>query len=165
MKMKKEVVPATEKTYWVAEDGRMFNTEEECFAYEKSSDIRAVMVERCFYIANSYESETEYWFIMGKEATPTYLISFLEYSLRIYISSWQKKILAKACLEQKKEKKDQKYYLIGLKIDDNGDNNTFEVLTIDSAEEETKDAIDNYSQILKEYATLKERLAVFPESI
>lgn len=162
MKMQKEVVPATEKTYWVAEDGRMFNTEEECFAYEKSSDIRAVMVQRCFYISNSYESETEYWFIMGEEATPTYLISFLEYSLRIYISSWQKKTLAKACLEQKK---DQKYYLIGLKIDDSGDNASFEILTIDSAEEETKDAIGNYSQILKEYSALRERLAVFLESI
>ena len=162
MKMQKEVVPATEKTYWVADDGRMFNTEEECFAYEKSSDIRAVMVQRCFYISNSYESETEYWFIMGEEATPTYLISFLEYSLRIYISSWQKKTLAKACLEQKK---DQKYYLIGLKIDDSGDNASFEILTIDSAEEETKDSIGNYSQILKEYSVLRERLAVFPESI
>lgn len=162
MKMQKEVVPATEKTYWVAEDGRMFNTEEECFAYEKSSDIRAVMVERCFYIANSYESETEYWFIMGKEATPTYLISFLEYSLRIYISSWQKKTLAKACLEQKKG---QEYYLIGLKIDEHGDNTSFEILTIEEAEETTKDAIGNYNQILKEYATLRERLAVFPESI
>ena len=162
MKMQKEVVPATEKTYWVAEDGRMFNTEEECFAYEKSSDIRAVMVERCFYITNSYESETEYWFIMGKEATPTYLISFLEYSLRIYISSWQKKTLAKACLEQKKG---QEYYLIGLKIDEHGDNTSFEILTIEEAEETTKDAIDNYNQILKEYATLRERLTVFPESI
>lgn len=162
MKIEKEAIPAQERTYWVAEDGRRFSTEEECFAYEKSSDIRAVMVQRCFYISNPYESETEYWFIMGEEATPTYLISFLEYSLRIYISSWQKKTLAKACLEQKKG---QKYYLIGLKIDDNGDNATFEVLTIDSAEEETKDAIDNYSQILKEYATLKERLAVFPDSI
>lgn len=162
MKMQKEVVPATEKTYWVAEDGRMFNTEEECFAYEKSSDIRAVMVERCFYITNSYESETEYWFIMGKEATPTYLISFLEYSLRIYISSWQKKTLAKACLEQKKG---QEYYLIGLKIDEHGDNTSFEILTIEEAEETTKDAIDNYNQILKEYAALKEKLAVFPESI
>lgn len=162
MKIEKEAIPAQERTYWVAEDGRRFSTEEECFAYEKSSDIRAVMVQRCFYISNPYESETEYWFIMGEEATPTYLISFLEYSLRIYISSWQKKTLTKACLEQKKG---QKYYLIGLKIDDNGDNATFEVLTIDSAEEETKDAIDNYSQILKEYATLKERLAVFPDSI
>lgn len=162
MKIEKEAIPAQERTYWVAEDGRRFSTEEECFAYEKSSDIRAVMVQRCFYISNPYESETEYWFIMGEEATPTYLISFLEYSLRIYISSWQKKTLAKACLEQKKG---QKYYLIGLKIDDNGDNATFEVLTIDSAEEETKDAIDNYSQILKEYATLKERLTVFPDSI
>ena len=161
MKMKKEVVPATEKTYWVAEDGRMFNTEEECFAYEKSSDIRAVMVERCFYIANSYESETEYWFIMGKEATPTYLISFLEYSLRIYISSWQKKTLAKACLEQKKG---QEYYLIGLKIDEHGDNTSFEILTIEEAEETTKDAISNYNQILKEYATLRERLSIFPKT-
>lgn len=162
MKTEKEVIPAQEKTYWVADDGRRFSTEEECFAYEKSSDIRAVMVQRCFYISNPYESETEYWFIMGEEATPTYLISFLEYSLRIYISSWQKKTLAKACLEQKKG---QKYYLIGLKIDDNGDNATFEVLTIDSAEEETKDAIGNYNQILKEYAALRERLTVFPESI
>ena len=162
MKMQKEVVPATEKTYWVAEDGRMFNTEEECFAYEKSSNIRAVMVERCFYITNSYESETEYWFIMGKEATPTYLISFLEYSLRIYISSWQKKTLAKACLEQKKG---QEYYLIGLKIDEHGDNTSFEILTIKEAEETTKDAIGNYNQILKEYAALRERLAVFPDSI
>lgn len=162
MKTEKEVIPAQEKTYWVAEDGRRFSTEEECFAYEKSSDIRAVMAQRCFYISNPYESETEYWFIMGEEATPTYLISFLEYSLRIYISSWQKKTLAKACLEQKKG---QKYYLIGLKIDDNGDNASFEVLTIDSAEEETKDAIGNYNQILKEYAALRERLTVFPESI
>lgn len=162
MKTEKEVIPAQEKTYWVADDGRMFNTEEECFAYEKSSDIRAVMIERCFYIANSYESETEYWFIMGKEATPTYLISFLEYSLRIYISSWQKKTLAKACLEQKKG---QEYYLIGLKIDEHGDNTSFEILTIEEAEETTKDAIGNYNQILKEYATLRERLAVFPESI
>lgn len=162
MKIEKETIPAQEKTYWVAEDGRRFSTEEECFAYEKSSDIRAVMVQRCFYISNSYENETEYWFIMGEEATPTYLISYLEYSLRIYISSWQKKTLAKACLEQKK---DQKYYLIGLKIDDNGDNATFEVLTIEEAEEGTKDAIDNYSQILKEYSALRERLAVFPESI
>ena len=115
MKMQKEVVPATEKTYWVADDGRMFNTEEECFAYEKRADIRAVMLERCFYIPNPHESETEYWFIMGEEATPAYLLSYIEYSLRIYISSWQKKTLAKACLEQKK---DQKYYLIGLKIDE-----------------------------------------------
>ena len=162
MRIEKEVIPAQERTYWVAEDGRRFSTEEECFAYEKSSDIRAVMVQRCFYIFNSYENETEYWFIMGEEATPTYLISYLEYSLRIYISSWQKKTLAKACLEQKKN---QKYYLIGLKIDDSGDNASFEILTIDSAEEETKDAIGNYNQILKEYAILKERLAVFPNSI
>ena len=161
MKMQKEVVPATEKTYWVADDGRMFNTEEECFAYEKSSDIRAVMVQRCFYISNSYESETEYWFIMGEEATPTYLISFLEYSLRIYISSWQKKTLAKACLEQKK---DQKYYLIGLKIDERGDNASFEILTIDSAEEETKEAIAAYEKNLKEYSALREKLSIFPET-
>lgn len=160
MKIEKEVIPAQEKTYWVSEDGRMFNTEEECFAYEKRADIRAVMLERCFYVQNSYESETEYWFIMGEEATPAYLLSYLEYSLRVYISSWQKDALAKACLEQKK---DQKYYLIGLKIDDNGDNSTFEVLTIDSAEEETKDAISNYNQILKEYAALRKRLSIFPE--
>ena len=162
MKTEKELIPAQEKIHWVAEDGCMFNTEEECFAYEKRADIRAVMLERCFYITNSYESETEYWFIMGKEATPTYLISFLEYSLRIYISSWQKKTLAKACLEQKKG---QEYYLIGLKIDEHGDNTSFEILTIEEAEETTKDAIDNYNQILKEYAALRERLAVFPESI
>lgn len=162
MKTEKELIPAQEKIRWVAEDGRMFNTEEECFAYEKRADIRAVMLERCFYVQNSYESETEYWFIMGEEATPAYLLSYLEYSLRVYISSWQKKTLTQACLEQKK---DQKYYLIGLKIDDNGDNSIFEVLTIDSAEEETKDAISNYNQILKEYAALRERLAVFPESI
>lgn len=162
MRIEKEVIPAQEKTYWMAEDGRSFSTEEECFAYEKRASIRDVMIERTFQVSNSYESETEYWFIMGEEATPIYLISFLEYSLRIYISSWQKKTLAKACLKQKK---DQKYYLIGLKIDNNGDNSTFEVLTIDSAEEETKDAISNYNQILKEYAALRERLAVFPESI
>lgn len=161
MKMQKEVVPATEKTYWVADDGRMFNTEEECFAYEKSSDIRAVMVQRCFYIPNPYESETEYWFIMGEEATPTYLISFLEYSLRIYISSWQKKTLAKACLEQKK---DQKYYLIGLKIDDSGDNTSFEILTIEEAEKETKEAITSYEKMLKDYSSLRERLTEFPET-
>ena len=162
MKIEKVVIPAQEKTYWVAEDGRSFSTEEECFAYEKRENIRDVMNERTFSVPNPYESETEYWFIMGEEATPTYLISYIEYFLRVYISYWQKKTLTQACLEQKK---DQKYYLIGLKIDDNGDNSTFEVLTIDSAEEETKDAISNYNQILKEYAALKERLAVFPESI
>ena len=161
MKMQKEVVPATEKTYWVADDGRMFNTEEECFAYEKRADIRAVMLERCFYIPNPHESETEYWFIMGEEATPAYLLSYLEYSLRIYISSWQKKTLAKACLEQKK---DQKYYLIGLKIDERGDNASFEILTIDSAEEETKEAIAAYEKNLKEYSALREKLSIFPET-
>lgn len=103
MEIKKELIPAQEKTCWVAEDGRMFSTEEECFAYEKRVDIRAVMAERCFYIPNPYESETEYWFIMGEEATSVYLLSYLEYSLRVYISSWQKKTLAKACLEQKKD--------------------------------------------------------------
>lgn len=162
MKTEKEVIPAQEKTYWVADDGRRFSTEEECFAYEKRASIRDVMNERTFSVPNPYESEIEYWFIMGEEATPTYLISYIEYFLRVYISYWQKKTLTQACLEQKK---DQKYYLIGLKIDDNGDNSTFEVLTIDSAEEETKDAISNYNQILKEYAALRERLAVFPESI
>lgn len=162
MKIEKVVIPAQEKTYWVAEDGRSFSTEEECFAYEKRASIRDVMNERTFSVPNPYESETEYWFIMGEEATPTYLISYIEYFLRVYISYWQKKTLTQACLEQKK---DQKYYLIGLKIDDNGDNSTFEVLTIDSAEEETKNAIANYEQILKEYAALRERLAVFPESI
>ena len=118
------------------------------------------MNERFFSVPNPYESETEYWFIMGEEATPTYLISYIEYFLRVYISYWQKKTLTQACLEQKK---DQKYYLIGLKIDDNGDNSTFEVLTIDSAEEETKDAIANYENILKEYSALRERLSIFPE--
>ena len=162
MRIEKEVIPAQEKTYWVADDGRRFSTEEECFAYEKRESIRDVMNERSFLIPNSYEEKSECWFILGEEATPAYLISYLEYFLRIYISSWQKKTLAQACLEQKK---DQKYYLIGLKIDDNRDNSTFEVLTIDSAEEETKDAISNYNQILKEYAALRERLAVFPESI
>lgn len=162
MKMQKEIVPAIEKTYWVAEDGRMFNTEEECFVYEKSSDIRAVMVKRCFYIPNPYESEDEYWFIMGEEATPAYLLSFLEYSLRIYISSWQKKTLAEFCFNHQNG---QKYYLIGVKIDSRGDNTSLELLTIEEAEEGTKDAIDNYNQILKEYSALRERLAVFPESI
>jgi hypothetical protein len=162
MKIEKVVIPAQEKTYWVAEDGRSFSSEEECFAYEKRASICDVMNERAFSVPNPYESEIEYWFIMGEEATPTYLISYIEYFLRVYISYWQKKTLTQACLEQKK---DQKYYLIGLKIDDSGDNSTFEVLTIDSAEEETKDAISNYNQILKEYAALRERLAVFPESI
>ena len=69
--------------------------------------------------------------------------------------------MAQACLEQKK---DQKYYLIGLKIDNSGDNSTFEVLTIDSAEEETKDAIAAYENNLKEYSTLRERLSIFPET-
>ena len=160
MKIEKVVIPAQEKTYWVAEDGRSFSTEEECFAYEKRASIRDVMNERTFSVPNPYESETEYWFIMGEEATPTYLISYIEYFLRVYISYWQKKTLTQACLEQKK---DQKYYLIGLKIDDSGDNSTFEVLTIDSAEEETKDAITNYEQILKEYSALRERLSIFPE--
>ena len=162
MKTEKEVIPAQEKTYWVADDGRRFSTEEECFAYEKRASIRDVMNERTFSVPNPYESETEYWFIMGEEATPTYLISYIEYFLRVYISYWQKKTLTQACLEQKK---DQKYYLIGLKIDDNGDNSTFEVLTIDSAEEETKGAIAAYENNLKEYSALRERLAVFPESI
>lgn len=162
MKTEKEVIPAQEKTYWVADDGRRFSTEEECFAYEKRASIRDVMNKRSFLVPNSYEEKSEFWFILGEEATPIYLISYIEYFLRIYISSWQKKTLVQACLKQKK---DQKYYLIGLKIDDNGDNSTFEVLTIDSAEEETKDAISNYNQILKEYAALRERLAVFPESI
>lgn len=161
MKIEKVVIPAQEKTYWIAEDGRSFSTEEECFAYEKRESIRNVMIERTFQVPNSYESETEYWFIMGEEATPTYLISYIEYFLRVYISYWQKKTLTQACLEQKK---DQKYYLIGLKINDNGDNSTFEVLTIDSAEEETKDAISNYNQILKEYAALRERLSIFPKT-
>ena len=160
MKIEKVVIPAQEKTYWVAEDGRSFSTEEECFAYEKRASIRDVMNERTFSVPNPYESETEYWFIMGEETTPTYLISYIEYFLRVYISYWQKKTLTQACLEQKK---DQKYYLIGLKIDDSGDNSTFEVLTIDSAEEETKDAIANYEQILKEYSALRERLSIFPE--
>lgn len=159
MKIEKELIPAQERTHWVAEDGRMFSTEEECFAYEKRVDIRAVMTERCFYIPNPYESETEYWFIMGEEATPAYLLGYLEYSLRVYISSWQKKTLAKACLEQKK---DQKYYLIGLKIDERGDNSTFEILTIKEAEEKTKDAIANYKHLLDEYSSLRERLSIFP---
>ena len=162
MRIEKEVIPAQEKTYWVADDGRRFSTEEEFFAYEKRVSIRDVMNKRAFCVPNLYEEKTELWFILGEEATPVYLISYLEYFLRIYISSWQKKTLAQACLEQKK---DQKYYLIGLKIDNSGDNSTFEVLTIDSAEEETKDAISNYNQILKEYAALRERLDVFPESI
>ena len=161
MKTEKEVIPAQEKTYWVADDGRRFSTEEECFAYEKRESIRDVMNERSFLIPNSYEEKSECWFILGEEATPAYLISYLEYFLRIYISSWQKKTLAQACLEQKK---DQKYYLIGLKIDDNGDNSTFEVLTIDSAEEETKEAITNYEKILKEYSALRKRLSIFPET-
>lgn len=161
MKTEKEVIPAQEKTYWVAEDGRRFSTEEECFAYEKRESIRDVMNERSFLIPNSYEEKSECWFILGEEATPVYLISYLEYFLRIYISSWQKKTLAQACLEQKK---DQKYYLIGLKIDDNGDNSTFEVLTIDSAEEKTKEAITNYEKILKEYSALRKRLSIFPET-
>ena len=161
MKIEKEVIPAQEKTYWVADDGRRFSTEEECFAYEKRESIRDVMNERSFLIPNSYEEKSECWFILGEEATPAYLISYLEYFLRIYISSWQKKTLAQACLEQKK---DQKYYLIGLKIDDNGDNSTFEVLTIDSAEEETKEAITNYEKILKEYSALRKRLSIFPET-
>lgn len=160
MKIEKETIPAQEKTYWVAEDGRRFSTEEECFAYEKRESIRDVMRERLFLIPNLYEDEKEYWFIMGEEATPIYLISYIEYFLRIYISSWQKKTLAQACLEQKK---DQKYYLIGLKIDNGGDNSTFEVLTIDSAEEETKEAIADYETILKEYSALRERLSLFPE--
>lgn len=162
MKIEKEVIPAQEKTYWVAEDGHRFSTEEECFAYERRASIRDVMVKRSFLIPNLYEDKTEFWFILGEEATPIYLISYIEYFLRIYISTWQKKTLTQACLDQKK---DQKYYLIGLKIDNGGDNTTFEVLTIDSAEEETKDAISNYNQILKEYAALRERLAIFPESI
>lgn len=161
MKIEKEVIPAQEKTYWVADDGRRFSTEEECFAYEKRASIRDVMNKRTFSILNLYEDKTEFWFILGEEATPTYLISYIEYFLRVYISSWQKKTLTQACLEQKK---DQKYYLIGLKINDNGDNSTFEVLTIDSAEEETKDAIANYENILKEYFALRERLSIFPET-
>lgn len=161
MRTEKEVIPAQEKIYWVADDGRRFSTEEECFAYEKRASIRDVMNERTFSVPNPYESETEYWFIMGEEATPTYLISYIEYFLRVYISYWQKKTLTQACLEQKK---DQKYYLIGLKIDNNGDNSTFEVLTIDSAEEETKDAIAAYENNLKEYSALRERLSIFPET-
>lgn len=161
MKIEKVVIPAQEKTYWVAEDGRSFSTEEECFAYEKRASIRDVMNERAFSIPNPYESETEYWFIMGEEATPTYLISYIEYFLRVYISYWQKKTLTQACLEQKK---DQKYYLIGLKIDDSGDNSTFEVLNIDSAEEETKEAITAYEKNLKEYSALREKLSIFPET-
>lgn len=161
MKTEKEVIPAQEKTYWVADDGRRFSTEEECFAYEKRASIRDVMVERSFLVPNLYEDKVEFWFILGEEATPTYLISYIEYFLRIYISTWQKKTLTQACLEQKK---DQKYYLIGLKIDNNGDNSTFEVLTIDSAEEETKEAITDYEKILKEYSALRERLSIFPET-
>ena len=48
MKIEKVVIPAQEKTYWVAEDGRSFSTEEECFAYEKRASIRDVMNERTF---------------------------------------------------------------------------------------------------------------------
>ena len=119
------------------------------------------MNERTFSVPNPYESETEYWFIMGEKATPTYLISYIEYFLRIYISSWQKKTLAQACLEQKK---DQKYYLIGLRIDNSGDNATFEVLNIDFAEEETKEAITAYEKNLKEYSALREKLSIFPKT-
>lgn len=160
MKIEKVVIPAQEKTYWIAEDGRSFSTEEECFAYEKRASIRDVMNERTFSVPNPYEDETEYWFIMGEEATPTYLISYIEYFLRVYISSWQKKTLAQACLEQKK---DQKYYLIGLRIDNSGDNATFEVLNIDFAEEETKEAITAYEKNLKEYSALREKLSIFPK--
>ena len=161
MKIEKVVIPAQEKTYYVAEDGRSFSTEEECFAYEKRASIRDVMNERTFSVPNPYEDETEYWFIMGEEATPTYLISYIEYFLRVYISYWQKKTLAQACLEQKK---DQKYYLIGLRIDNSGDNATFEVLNIDFAEEETKEAITAYEKNLKEYSALREKLSIFPET-
>lgn len=161
MKIEKEVIPAQEKTYWIAEDGRSFSTEEECFAYEKRESIRDVMNERSFLVPNSYEEKSECWFILGEEATPIYLISYIEYFLRIYISSWQKKTLAQACLEQKK---DQKYYLIGLRIDNSGDNGTFEILNIDSAEEETKEAITAYEKNLKEYSTLREKLSIFPET-
>lgn len=161
MRIEKEIIPAQEKTYWVAEDGRRFSTEEECFAYEKRASIRDVMKERTFSIINLYEDKTEFWFILGEEATPIYLISYIEYFLRIYISSWQKKTLAQACLEQKK---DQKYYLIGLRIDNSGDNATFEVLNIDSAEEETKEAITAYEKNLKEYSALREKLSIFPET-
>lgn len=161
MKIEKEVIPAQEKTYWVAEDGRSFSTEEECFAYEKRESIRDVMNKRSFLVPNSYEEKSECWFILGEEATPIYLISYIEYFLRIYISSWQKRTLAQACLEQKK---DQKYYLIGLRIDNSGDNATFEVLNIDSAEEETKEAITAYEKNLKEYSALREKLSIFPET-
>lgn len=160
MRTEKEVIPAQEKTYWVADDGRRFSTEEECFAYEKRASIRDVMNKRSFLVPNSYEEKSEFWFILGEEATPIYLISYIEYFLRIYISFWQKKTLAQACLEQKK---DQKYYLIGLRIDNSRDNATFEVLNIDSAEEETKEAITAYEKNLKEYSALREKLSVFPE--
>lgn len=161
MRIEKEIIPAQEKTYWVAEDGRRFSTEEECFAYEKRASICDMMKERTFSILNLYEDKTEFWFILGEEATPTYLISYIEYFLRVYISSWQKKTLTLACSEQKK---DQKYYLIGLRIDNSGDNATFEVLNIDSVEEETKEAITDYKKILKEYSALREKLSIFPET-
>lgn len=161
MRTEKEVIPAQEKTYWVADDGRRFSTEEECFAYEKRASIRDVMLPRSFRVFNAYENTVEFWFVLGEEATPIYLISYIEYFLRVYISSWQKKTLTQACLEQKK---DQKYYLIGLKIDNSGDNTTFKVLTIDSAEEETKEAITAYEKNLKEYSALREKLSIFPET-
>ena len=77
MKIEKEVIPAQEKTYWVAEDGQRFSTEEECFAYEKRVSIRDIMMPRSFRVLNTYENTVEFWFILGEEATPIYLISYI----------------------------------------------------------------------------------------
>ena len=50
------------------------------------------MNERTFSVPNPYESETEYWFIMGEEATPTYLISYIEYFLRFILVIGKKRL-------------------------------------------------------------------------
>lgn len=164
MKIEKIINPSKETIFYVADDGLIFSDKNECFCYENRNKIREIMVRRIYFTSDNKNTK-EYWFVMGGDAVPLYLIGYLENTLHIFLDTWKKQSLLKIC-DNLKINSDKEYYLVGLSIFTNkyGDN-TVEILNIDSSEKKMKDEVRSGELKLNFYKRIKKITEVFSETI
>lgn len=163
MKEVKEVVPAHEKIYYLAEDGKAFNSKEDCLSWENKLLAEKIFKDR-HYVINGYEKEydnyplvgREHWFIIGNEATPELLISYISYTMRIFLSEYRKKYILNYCKKDHSLETVNGNYLLGIifTMDNCGDVENIEFLSIVNAQKRNEELMDFYKDKKMQYEDL-----------
>lgn len=143
---------------------KAFNSKEDCLSWENK-----ILAEKIFknrhYVINSYEEKCddyplvkrEHWFVVGNEATPELLISYISYTMHIFLSEYRKKYILNYCKKDHSLETVNGNYLLGIifTMDNNcGDVENIKFLNITNAQRRNEELMDYYEKKKAQYKNL-----------